>query len=487
MKRMHHLKYKLVLALGIASTLAFGQKHSKDFKESFKVGSEAVVELNTSHADIAFETWNRNEIVVEATIVLEGATEEEAERFFKNPGLEIVGNSQGVEVKTGSAHFSFNGVPAPHFQQPFIVDIPDMPDLEPIFAELHIPELPPMPDLPPMPPVPMEDFDYEAFKKDGEKYMKQWKEEFDKKFDKEYVKQMEEWSEAIQEREKERIKMKEELHEQRNKFRQEHQELRQEAQKERREHMEKAREAQREAMDEHRKLVREHRNVIVNSKKAGDAPHVFYWSSDGQNKNFKIKKTIRIKMPKSARLKMNVRHGEVTLAENTNNMEATLSHARLLASTIDGDRTRIIARYSPVQVNNWNLGSLKADFSEAVNLRQVRNLELKANSSEITIDELLGGASIVNSLGDLHINSVGQSFNNLSISVKNGRLYCELPATPFDIRIDGTESQFDTPKNLQLKESNSRNITTLNGYHLNRDSGKSIKISSDYSEVVLHQ
>ena len=68
---------------------------------------------------------------------------------------------------------------------------------------------------------------------------------------------------------------------------------------------------------------------------------------------------------------MNVRHGEVKLAENTKNLNATLSHSSLWATTIDGDETNILASYSPVEVKNWNYGQLETKYSKDINLAEV--------------------------------------------------------------------------------------------------------------------
>ena len=91
---------------------------------------------------------------------------------------------------------------------------------------------------------------------------------------------------------------------------------------------------------------------------------------------------------------MNVRHGEVILAENTKNLSATLSYSSLLATTIDGDKTYIDASYSPVSVQKWNYGQLKADYSEKINIKEVENLTLNATFSDVTIDNLLHKAFI---------------------------------------------------------------------------------------------
>jgi len=45
------------LALTLLSTTGlFAQKESKTFKETFNVADDAVVEINTTHTDIEFET-----------------------------------------------------------------------------------------------------------------------------------------------------------------------------------------------------------------------------------------------------------------------------------------------------------------------------------------------------------------------------------------------------------------------------------------------
>ena len=38
-------------------------------------------------------------------------------------------------------------------------------------------------------------------------------------------------------------------------------------------------------------------------KMISDEPNIFYYSTDGENKNYKVKKTIKIKMPKGMKIK----------------------------------------------------------------------------------------------------------------------------------------------------------------------------------------
>jgi hypothetical protein len=476
----------LIIGL-VCSGIVLGQeKTSKTYKEHFNVAPDAIVELNTSHADIAFETWDKNEVEVVATIELEGASPEEAKRYFENNAIEIVGNSSKVQIDTGpEASWSHFSAPVP----PIIIDIPEVPDIEPIFLDLRIPDLPPMPELPPVPPVPMQSFDYDAYQKDGEKYLKQWKKEYEKSFDKEYMEKIEAWSDRMKATEDERKKQMEEWekeHEEMMRDREEHREELQQQREEMKQMAMEQRQQAREQVQMAREQAREaHRAVIISGSDEHDAPNVFYRHGEGEGKNLKIKKTIKIKMPKSLKLKMNVRHGEVKLAENTRNLNATLSYARLLGATIDGNLTNITASYTPVDVLHWNYGALKTDFSDKVALKEVKNLDLKANSSNVTIDRLLNKASIENNLGVLYINSVADNFDSMTVVMQNGELFCGTPASAYSIQILGTGSKFSPPSYLKLVKTQNQKQTSYKGYHLSDGAKRSISIDSRYSEVVL--
>ena len=500
MNKLHQITFRVLPAACLLFGLYAGaQSQKKTYTESFNVNDNTVLNINTSHTDIEFDTWNKNQVLVEAVIELEGATEEEAERYFKNNPIKILGNSSEIEVSTRnsrswhSAHIS--GVPG--YTDDFVVEIPDIPNVEPFFLDIEIPELPEMPELaamppvPPIPPVPSVtygEFDYQEYQERGEAYLKEWSEKFREGFDEEWAEEMEEWGEQYranmeeykaqqEEMRAERDAMREELRQEREERRQEAEEMRQEVREER----ERVREEMRMAREEQREV---RRNVIISSDKAA-APKIYYHSSDGKSGKFEVKRSIKIKMPKSVKLKMNVRYGEVKLAENTKDINATLSYARLHASTIDGDKTHIVASYSPVVVQQWNLGKLNTKFSGEIALKDVKYLTLDATSSEVTIDRLLKSANISNNLGSLYINSVAPEFSDMDISVQNGNLECKLPQTAYKITAQGSHSSFSFPNELTLRKTDKDYNTVHKGYHLAENTDKVIIINSKYSEVKL--
>jgi hypothetical protein len=167
-------------------------------------------------------------------------------------------------------------------------------------------------------------------------------------------------------------------------------------------------------------------------------------------------------------------------------MSANLSYATLLASTIDGVKTNIMASYSPVTVKNWNEGQLQADYSENVDLKQVKVLTLNSISSNVTIDQMLNSALIKNSFGALNINYVSPNFSDLTIFLENTDLACTLPQSAFHIQINSTASDLKPPAGLTLKKSDgNKEKIEYKGYHIKETNEREITINSKYSDIVL--
>ncbi|OQD42370.1 hypothetical protein BUL40_11430 [Croceivirga radicis] len=464
-------------------------QESKTYTETFSVGEQTELELNTSYTDIEFESWNKDKVEITAIVTLEGATAEEAEDYFNSEPFTIMGNSKRIEINSKSGN-SWNFVTR-HTDDDFHIDV------EPLFLDLEIPDLPevaaivatvpemPIPPAPPMPPMPEKSFDYGKFKAEGEKYLKEWSKEFQKSFDKEYEKKMEDWGKKVEEQ----AKKWEEKHAKAIEKRAEAMEKRAEAIEERQEEIEKKVEQRAkmiEEQQERRQEAMEKRMVIRNQRFGnGDDTNIFFYSNDGNTKKYKVKKTLKIKLPKSVKLKMNVKHGEVKLADLTKNLQANLRYASLLANTIEGSNTFIDASYTPVSVVNWNVGKLQTNYSDKVQLATVKELGLSLNSSKVTIGSLDSKAHVTNNLGDLNIAQLGIGFKTLDVTVQNGELLCKLPKDAVSVYINGTQSDIEYPKVLTMERTKNFNTTVCKGYKNSDSSGKSININAKYSTIVL--
>ncbi|WP_419214229.1 hypothetical protein ACNR9Q_08780 [Maribacter sp. X9] len=477
MNRSRKIQSKLlIIALGfLVATSVFSQKESKTFQERFNVAEDAVLDINTSYADIEFETWDKNEVAITATITLEGATKQESDTYFKNTPIEIVGNSKRVTISSKSTNnrsFILNDSLLNFDFSNLQIDIPEIAPFV-----VNVPQIAPFPEMPPLPQTKGFTFDYEAYRKDGEKYMKKWQKNFEKSFDKEHQKRLEEWAAEMEERTEE---MTERLKEQ-----EEHRAKQMEERSKRLEEKLKEHEERRLRHFARRDTLT-HDLMIFRKDSLINSPNVFYFSSDGEQKNYKIKKTIKIKLPKSTRIKMDVRHGEVKLAENTKNLKANLSHSSLWATTIDGFDTNVLASYTPVVVQKWNYGQLNTSYSDEVSLSEVVQLHLQATSSNVTIDKLLKRAYVKNNFGTVHIVNVGPNFEELDISLKNGELNLQLPKVATDVYIKGNSSSLTVPSSLSLERTKNGNTTIDKGFYLNENSKRSLIITADYSEVVIH-
>ena len=471
-------KSLLFSAAALCFSAGLWAQQSKTYKETFNVGDNTVLEINTSHADIEFETWNKDQVEIEAIVTLENISDEDAEKYFEKERVSIMGNSREIEINT-STHNSWEFVVNDNLDFDFDFDV------EPFLQAIEIPDLPEiavlpeMPPLPPMPPITIKSFDYSKYKEDGEKYIKEWTQEFEEGFDEDYQKEMEEWGKRMEERAEE--------WEERNADRLERMEARMEERakemEKRAEEMEKRRaEVEKRREEAHAKRMEKHR---VRVERNASAPSIFYFNSDGEGKKYEVKKTIKIKMPKSVKLKMNVRHGEVKLAANTKNINASLRYASLLASSIDGDATKIEAAYSPMIIENWNAGNLSIKYSDKVKLVQVKNINLNSASSDIIIDRLDQNAYVVNNLGKLVINSIANSFSDIDVSVKNGEFECQVPDTDVSFYLNGTKSTIAYPSELKMVRTKNFDNVIHKGYKGNDNSGKQITVNSKYGEVTL--
>ncbi|MGS2740435.1 hypothetical protein [Sinomicrobium sp. M5D2P17] len=432
MKKYPIYRFSLLL-MGLFALQAQAQKESKTFRESFPVNKDVTVEVNTSHSDVQFETWNENTVEVVATVEVEGLSKEGAKKYFESWDFRATGDKNKIQVSTHPGNvFVLSGFPA----------IPEIP--EPI--EVPIPPVPPMP--PKMPDMSGLTFDYEAYKEDGDAYMEEWKKKMKTIFDEDFKENMKEWKKEMEERS---------------------QEMKVSAEK-----------------------------IKAKVKESQKDMKVFYFSKDGSEEEIKIqngqsgkqhiniRKSILIRIPKGAKLKMNVRHGEVKLAENSVNVRATLSHASLLANQVKGKDTSIETSYAPVLVHNWNGGKLKVNYVKKVDLENVTSLELISNTSDVTVNNLLYTGHIQGTFGNLQINNIGNDFRELDITLDNTNAVIALPRSGFSILLNSENSEIKIPSDLKVSTSGNTGNTVVKGNTKENNSGGQITVQAKYSDVKFN-
>lgn len=501
------IKYGICIVCFLWALPILSQEKLTKVSQSIKVDKGVTIDLNTSHCNIEFDTWNKNTIEIEAYVEGKDLSVEELKDALKNWQVDIDATSNLVSIKTkGTPHVAwvssgdYDGEAVNALLNEMKFELAVIPDLNiattvskmpPVPKVPPLPEMPAMPELPPLPEgVHNIHFDYNAYKKDGEKYLEKYSKEFDEKFGKDFAKKMEAWGKKFgKEWEEEYAKKMEAWGEEFGKEwgekygeqmeawgerfaeQMEQQAERAELQKEREQHR-KQLHKEREKMHEERAKMHEEREKLAAERRV----KVERLIKDASNPN--VKKTIKIKMPKDAKLKVNVRHGELKFAANIDNLKADLSHTTLIAQGINGSTTSINASYSPVYVTDWNIGELNLSYSDKVQLDNVRQLVLNSNSSNIKIENLLGNAIIDGSIGDFKILKIGDTFSNLNLVLQNANAVIALPKVDYALQYKGSQSVFQHPE----KNKDNRVTSFSTG---SMASNKNIILKAKFSNILM--
>lgn len=542
-------KLKLLVFCLAFTAFASAQKLSK-ISKSVKANKDVEIDLNTSYVQIEIDTWNKDIIEVEAYIESDKLSKEELQSALENWDIEVSGSGDYVTIRSKGSNYSWEnlgGIAVTDFDYSDLLkdlelrlaDIPELPDLPEMPAIVvpnmgKLPALPNMPEMPEFPELPelpegtySINFDYDQYKKDGEKYlekwskeyekkggkklkedmkewarrfaesgyqekMEKWGEEFGKQFEGKWSKEMEEWGERFGEQfgkdfaknmeewaknfensgyGKEFEKSMEKWGEQFGKQMEERAKVIEERAREyEKRHEERAKLIEERNHKVQERLERREEEIARRQEEIARRIEV------GGERD--VKKTIKIKMPKGAKLNLNVRHGELKFSSVINNLKADLSHSTLLATSIDGNDTSINASYSSISVNEWKYGTLTLNYVDHALLKSVDALMLNSNSSNINIDVLNGNSIIDGSFGELTIHNISNTFNNLNIVLENSEALVKLPSTDFNLQYKGNRSRLTHPENSKGKSVESFTSGNLN-------SNKTIVVNAKFSDVIM--
>jgi len=203
------------------------------------------------------------------------------------------------------------------------------------------------------------------------------------------------------------------------------------------------------------------------------------------NNSGTVHRIVKVKMPKKALLKLNIRHGNVQLAEKTVDMVASLSHTSVQGNIIEGDRTFIRTSYSPLTVKQWNSGRLVVNYVKNCRIQNAKNLRVNADSSNLFIQDLEGNAAISGSFGAITVASLSETFATLDLAVENSDFKLRLPKTAFNIAYNGIQSRISLPKRIEANARRNFGNVLVNGFNKTRDTDKVITINAKYSDIIL--
>ncbi|WP_347924906.1 hypothetical protein [Pontimicrobium sp. SW4] len=498
---MKQYKYIALALIFLGAFSLNAQQKLEKLSKTVKANKDVTLRLDTNHTNIIIDTWDKNEILVEAYVESNELSKEDLKEVLKSWEVDVDGSGANVSIESiggfGGPYnfdFDFSGLDVLKDINIHIPEIPEMPEMPemPRMPEMNFefPEMPKIPELPELPKgVHNVQFDVEKYKKEGEPYLDRWSQEFEDKYGKGYKEDMKKWAREFSKTdwdgysarmEKWGDKFGEKFGE---KFGKDMEKWGEEFSKkfdgkwakDMEEWGERFGERFGKEWEEKGKVIEE-RMKEFEEEWEGKEEEFEKRFEDLEKKNSKVKKTIKIKMPKDTKLKVNVRHGELKFAAVIHNLKANISHSSLLADRIDGSATSINASYSPVLVNYWDEGELTLKYVDEALLKNVKSLVLYSNSSNINIDYLAGSSIIDGSFGELTIHNILDSFTNLNVVLENSDAKIKLPKSNYDLLFKGDRSKFNGERTDKK---------VIKNYPKNTSTNKTILVNAKYSNIVM--
>ncbi|MFD2432203.1 hypothetical protein ACFSO9_00810 [Mesonia maritima] len=481
MKRNHnktYLAFSCLFMFLLNPTLIFAQNSVEKVTESYDVNDDVEISLDTRQTEVIVETWNRNTVEIQASVSAEDVSEEELNEIADAWQLAIMGNSNKISIQSKVQPQGFSNLShaISSTSSEFIEPLMNMvgPMLETMSSAAY--QLPPefysgISNL---------NFDYDAYKRDGEAYVEEYEKKIEKHFGKDFENAMEEWGERFEKN----AEAWEKQIEARMKAMEESGELekRQEAFAKRMEAWGKRMEQMANRFEENDGQVT---RTVTTSPNGSKSVRVHYVKSGSFNSAGKVNRTITIKMPKQSKLKFNLRHGSLTLEDRVENLSANLSYAALNAEEIAGKKTSLNVAYAPVNVNNWEYGALNLSYVKECKLNSIKSIKLNSNASDVIIENIDETGIISGIFGELSIAALGKDFKRLDINLENSDLLLKLPETSFNFSYSGSRSNVNFPKKLSTNVLDNYDSKLINGYYKSRNTNSSININAKFSEVLM--
>ena len=422
MKTNLFIKFSLCLLLALSG---YAQTN-KTYTESFNVDKDVEVFLNSNNAEITVETWNKNRVDVEATISVELEDKKLAEKLLDKIPFEALGNSSKVEINSGRKGNRLLANDLRIYGDTIEILTDDIRGLRP-----------PKPPRPPFPEMDFDfDFDMERFNNEGRVYLQEFQKEIREKMkDSSFRKEMRQWQ----------------------------------------------------------------KDFVKGFSQGDDSVRVLTYKSENDDrarikvlrgnfdKNFedrKVKKTIIIKMPKDAKLNLNVKRSQLNVAE-LSNIDANLNYSGLQIDELTGNNCKISASYSKVDIAKAETLDLELKYSKDVNIGNVKELISLSKTSNLVIENLGEKAIIEGTFGELDIKNISDNFAFIDINLKNSSAKLKIPHDNINFYINSKSSEFNQKTNIDFK-MNSVSDAVIYQNSKPASNSQNINIKANFSELELY-
>ena len=529
MERIQNQRYKklVLIAFVVICTKLFSQEK---YQESFLVKEDVLIQLDAKYTNVIVETWNKNNVSITGEITNKNLSKEEKERLQKEWNITANGNSSAIQINSNSDRIKehesidIDIEDEISFIEPMIENI-----VEPIIENLAQSPLSEdfsenMSDL---------NFDYEAYKKNPEGYMKEWEKLVEQIVDKEKGKHVQK-----------KIKIK---HKSKNKnghamfgfpkspfpgglsnfnfddnaYKADKNVYLAKLNKKHKSNVttkevdtwleevkkwEKKFEDKWEQWGEKFGASMEEWGENFGSKMEEWGRKVENWAekfavdyekNEHNNRKFvriekhhfdrtkKSPRTLIIKVPEKSQLSLVIKYGNLSVENLVNNSNVTLKYGSMNADKVYGSDVLVKADYSSVLVRNWKSGSLDLKYSKDNLIENAGILNLVSSASDITLENLYGDAIINGSFGDLKISEIAKDFENLDIVLENTDAELSLPKSSYSLYFNGNKSKLKYPNSKKFSETKNGASVIVKGKEGSGKSTKNIHITAKYSDVVL--
>ncbi len=543
------IKCAAILILG-AMTIALAQDEDAKANERYNTTPDVGVFIDSQNTDLVFEDWNKDEVEVEAVLETEGLNQEQRQQLLDTWQISVQGNSGRIDVRSSGSNFA-GGIVGGNAQMGTLNEMmaSSMAAVQPLMNNMIAPMLQSMAGNR-LPQAYYENmktvkFDYNAYKQEGEKYLKAYQKKMESSFGDDFQKVMDQWAQENESKmtnnssflqglkemplspfgkdinfdtsaykedkkgytailnkkygKKASVKEVDQWLENMDTwsatFSKNMQAWGQNFGNSLGKNMEAwsqqfAQNIQQLAANQHgnfsKTVTRDANGNIIGAQvhystslPAGNTP------SDNNPSSPSVKRKIIVRMPKAAKLDLNVRHGNIKISQ-ASDAKINLSHGNFIAQTIDGSKTYVTVAYSPVDVDSWNYGTLRTSYVKSCVINQAEHINLNSRASNIVINELGDTAIISGSFGELTIPKIGRNFHTINISLENSDLVLRLPETAYNFAYNGVQSNLNFPKKLDAKVMRGYGSQMVNGFYKKEGADKSITISSKFSDVVVN-
>jgi hypothetical protein len=389
------------------------------------VEESPVIILELSHSTVIIETWNKNRVEVKTTLTSDEENKEALNEAFDASEVKVLGNSKRVEITSiKNRNTKTNGTG--FFQTPVPPNLPN-------------------PPLPPRHSKPLFeiDFDYEAFKEEGRDYLEKFKEQLDST---NFRETMLVWRDELK-------NFRDDLNDNRS-FQ--------------------------DSLRQYARVVRENIKPWVEGFKEG-----YQEVKNGWMTKPSVKRLIEIKVPKSAKFEMNLRHSTMEVS-SLHNVDANLNYSGLQLDTATGQNSKIVMSYSTLSINSAESLNLDIDYSKKVDLKKVDHLNVISKMSELKIGSIQNQAIIKGTYGNLNIDRIDDDFSLIDIHLEKSSANLKLPIDK-NFRFYAKSSNSKIEVNSELDFSKTKSFDDI--IYTNPNSKKSsqiFNIIANYSNLKLN-